>query len=163
MVWLASCLGEVQRLSLLSLFAAALAIVAVYLVQYGLSVLRQGGGKPPASPPAEVLQGDEEDSLFAWLLSLPSWRSEWQKAWLAALNAEAKVREVRGRTGVGGADGQHSAPETGPRVARAGWLAASFSFSTDCRVAAQLFRHTRRSGMEHSNLKHLDLERKPTP
>ncbi|KAJ6662385.1 hypothetical protein lerEdw1_011798 [Lerista edwardsae] len=93
MVWLAYCLGEVQRLSLFSLFAAALAIVAVYLVQYGLSALRQGGGKSPPSPPAEVLQGDEEDSLFAWLLSLPSWRSEWQKAWVAALNAEAKVRE----------------------------------------------------------------------
>ncbi|XP_061483568.1 C2 domain-containing protein 2 isoform X2 [Rhineura floridana] len=91
MSWLAYWLGEVQRLSLLSLFAAALTVVAVYLVQYGLSALRQGEGKP--SPPSELLQEDE-GSLFAWLLSLNSWRSEWQKAWIAALNREAKLREV---------------------------------------------------------------------
>ncbi|XP_053161553.1 C2 domain-containing protein 2 isoform X2 [Hemicordylus capensis] len=97
MSWLAYWLGEVQRLSLLSLFAAALAIVAVYLVQYGLSALRQGGRKPPPSPPlppppAELLQGNE-DSLFAWLLARSSWRSQWQKAWITALNREARLRE----------------------------------------------------------------------
>lgn len=93
MVWLASCLGELlQRLSLLSLFATALAVLAAYLLQYGLSALRQGRGKPTPVP-----LGDEEEKdcpLFAWLLSLPGWRSQWQKAWLAALTEEAKAREV---------------------------------------------------------------------
>lgn len=92
MVWLASCLGELlQRLSLLSLFATALAVLAAYLLQYGLSALRQGRGKPTPVP-----LGDEEEKdcpLFAWLLSLPGWRSQWQKAWLAALTEEAKARE----------------------------------------------------------------------
>ncbi|XP_062982669.1 C2 domain-containing protein 2 [Elgaria multicarinata webbii] len=91
MAWLAYWLGEVQRLSLLSLFTAALAIVVIYLVQYGLRTLRQGGRKPPPPPPPELLQGDE-DSVFAWLLSLNSWKSEWQKAWITALNEEAKLR-----------------------------------------------------------------------
>ncbi|XP_044297462.1 C2 domain-containing protein 2 isoform X2 [Varanus komodoensis] len=95
MSWLAYWLGELQRLSLLSLFTAALAVVAVYLVQYGLRTLRQGGGKtppPPPRPPAPELLRRDEDSLFAWLLSLNSWKSEWQKAWIAALNEEAKLR-----------------------------------------------------------------------
>uniref|UniRef100_A0A8D2LGP4 C2 calcium dependent domain containing 2 n=1 Tax=Varanus komodoensis TaxID=61221 RepID=A0A8D2LGP4_VARKO len=97
MSWLAYWLGELQRLSLLSLFTAALAVVAVYLVQYGLRTLRQGGGKtppPPPRPPAPELLRRDEDSLFAWLLSLNSWKSEWQKAWIAALNEEAKLRAL---------------------------------------------------------------------
>ncbi|XP_054829044.1 C2 domain-containing protein 2 [Eublepharis macularius] len=88
MAWL----GEVQWLSLLSLFVAALAVVAAYLVQYGLSALRRSGEKPPPSPPSELVPEDE-DSLFAWLLSLSSWRREWQKAWITALNWEAKLKE----------------------------------------------------------------------
>uniref|UniRef100_A0ACB8FHW4 Uncharacterized protein n=1 Tax=Sphaerodactylus townsendi TaxID=933632 RepID=A0ACB8FHW4_9SAUR len=88
MAWL----GEVQWLSLLPLFVSALAVVVVYLVQYGLSALGRGGEKPLPAPQSELLQGDEE-SLFAWLLSLNSWRREWRKAWIAALNWEAKRRE----------------------------------------------------------------------
>ncbi|XP_007430296.1 C2 domain-containing protein 2 [Python bivittatus] len=94
MSWLACWLDELQRFSLLSLFTAALAVLTIYLVQYGLSVLRQGGGKPPLRPsPPGLRQEDEEGSLFTWLLSLKSWRSEWQKAWIAALNKEAELRE----------------------------------------------------------------------
>ncbi|XP_063161398.1 C2 domain-containing protein 2 isoform X2 [Candoia aspera] len=94
MSWLACWLDELQQFSLLSLFTAALAVLTVYLVQYGLSVLRQGGGKPPPRPSSPgLLQEDEESSLFTWLLSLNSWRSEWQKAWIAALNKEAELRE----------------------------------------------------------------------
>ncbi|XP_048350034.1 C2 domain-containing protein 2 [Sphaerodactylus townsendi] len=89
MAWL----GEVQWLSLLPLFVSALAVVVVYLVQYGLSALGRGGEKPLPAPQSELLQGDEE-SLFAWLLSLNSWRREWRKAWIAALNWEAKRREA---------------------------------------------------------------------
>ncbi|XP_013917415.1 PREDICTED: C2 domain-containing protein 2 isoform X2 [Thamnophis sirtalis] len=94
MSWLACWLDELQRFSLLSLFTAALAILTVYLVQYGLSVLRQGGGKPPPRPSRPgLLQEDEGGSLFTWLMSLDSWKSEWQKAWIAALNKEAGLRE----------------------------------------------------------------------
>ncbi|KAL7983626.1 hypothetical protein Chor_000502 [Crotalus horridus] len=94
MSWLACWLDELQRFSLLSLFTAALAVLAVYLVRYGLSVLRQGGGKPPPPPSRPgLLQEDEGGSLFTWLLSLSSWRGEWQKAWVAALNKEAGLRE----------------------------------------------------------------------
>ncbi|XP_058042926.1 C2 domain-containing protein 2 isoform X2 [Ahaetulla prasina] len=94
MSWLACWLDELQRFSLLSLFTAALAVLTVYLVQYGLSVLRQGGGKPPPRPSRPgLLQEDEGRSLFTWLLSLSSWKSEWQKAWIAALNKEAGLRE----------------------------------------------------------------------
>uniref|UniRef100_A0A8C6Y0U3 C2 calcium dependent domain containing 2 n=1 Tax=Naja naja TaxID=35670 RepID=A0A8C6Y0U3_NAJNA len=88
-----------ERFSLLSLFTAALAVLSVYLVQYGLSLLRQGGEKPPPPPrPSRpgLLPEDEGGSLFTWLLSLNSWRSEWRKAWIAALNKEAGLREVRG-------------------------------------------------------------------
>lgn len=95
MAWLVSWLGEVQWLSLLSLFVAALAVVAVYLVQYGLSSLGRRGGKPPPAAPSELLRGDE-DALLAWLLSLNSWRRQWQKAWITALNWEAERREVSG-------------------------------------------------------------------
>lgn len=95
MSWLACWLDELQRFSLLSLFTAALAVLAVYLVRYGLRVLRQGGGKPPPRPSRPgLLQEDEGGSLFTWLLSLSSWRGEWQKAWVAALNKEAGLREV---------------------------------------------------------------------
>lgn len=95
MSWVAWWLDELQRVSLLSLFTAALAVLTVYLVQYGLSVLRQGGGKPPLRPSLPgLLQEDEGGSLFTWLLSLNSWKSEWQKAWIAALNKEAGLREV---------------------------------------------------------------------
>ncbi|XP_053242763.1 C2 domain-containing protein 2 [Podarcis raffonei] len=92
MSWLAYWLGELQRLSLLSLFAAALTVVAVYLVQWGLGALRQGARRQPSPAPEQLLPQDE-GPLFAWLLSLSSWRSQWQKAWIAALNREAKARE----------------------------------------------------------------------
>ncbi|XP_015269248.1 PREDICTED: C2 domain-containing protein 2 [Gekko japonicus] len=96
MAWLLYWLGEIRWLSLLSLFVAAVVIVAVYLVQYGLSTLGRRGETPPPAPLSELLQGDE-DALFAWLLSLNSWRREWQKAWITALNWEAKLREEDSR------------------------------------------------------------------
>ncbi|XP_077198881.1 C2 domain-containing protein 2 [Paroedura picta] len=92
MAWLVYWLGEVQWFSLLSLFVAALAIVAVYVVQCGLSSLGGRGEEPPPAPPPDLLRGDE-GSLFTWLLSLNSWRREWQKAWITTLNWEAQLRE----------------------------------------------------------------------
>ncbi|XP_060626275.2 C2 domain-containing protein 2 [Anolis sagrei] len=98
MAWL----GELQRLSLLSLFTAALAVLLLYLVQYGLRALRrEAGGRggseeeeeekaPPLLLPPGPLRGGSEDSFFAWLLALDTWKGEWHRAWVAALNEEAR-------------------------------------------------------------------------
>ncbi|XP_050789460.1 C2 domain-containing protein 2 [Gopherus flavomarginatus] len=88
MAWPAYWVDEIQWFTLLTLFVAALVTLAIYLVQYALVALRNSRRKPPAS--AELLQGN--DTLLAWVLSLSSWRTQWQKAWITALNAEAKVR-----------------------------------------------------------------------
>ncbi|XP_074930050.1 C2 domain-containing protein 2 isoform X2 [Chelonoidis abingdonii] len=88
MAWPAYWVDEIQWFTLVTLFVAALVTLAIYLVQYALVALRNGRRKPPAS--AELLQGN--DTLLAWVLSLSSWRTQWQKAWITALNAEAKVR-----------------------------------------------------------------------
>lgn len=149
MAWLLYWLGEVQWLSLLSLFVAALVIVAVYLVQYGLSTVGRRAEKPPPAPPSELLQGDE-DSLFAWLLSLNSWRREWQKAWITALNWEAKLREVSGRRWpcIG-----YPNSEMAPAVASWGALSLSLSvFLHHLRVAILA-----RQGFVIRNVSHLRL------
>ncbi|KAM9170536.1 C2 domain-containing protein 2 isoform 2-T2 [Pangshura tecta] len=88
MAWPACWGAEMQWFALVTLFVAALVTLAVYLVQYALGALRKSGRQPPSS--AELLQGN--DTLLAWVLSLASWRTQWQKAWITALNAEAKVR-----------------------------------------------------------------------
>uniref|UniRef100_A0A674K831 C2 domain-containing protein n=1 Tax=Terrapene triunguis TaxID=2587831 RepID=A0A674K831_9SAUR len=81
-------MGSIQWFTLVTLFVAALVTLAIYLVQYALVALRNSRRKPPSSD--ELLQGN--DTLLAWVLSLNSWRTQWQKAWITALNAEAKVR-----------------------------------------------------------------------
>ncbi|XP_067401305.1 C2 domain-containing protein 2 isoform X2 [Emydura macquarii macquarii] len=86
----ADWVDEIQWFTLLALFVAALGTLAIYLAQYALIALRNSRRKPPLPPSDELLQGN--DSLLAWVLSLNSWRTQWQKAWITALNAEAKVR-----------------------------------------------------------------------
>ncbi|CAM4412277.1 unnamed protein product [Lepidochelys olivacea] len=88
MAWPAYWVDEMQWFALVTLFVAALVTLAIYLVQYALVALRNSRRKPPSSD--ELLQGN--DTLLAWVLSLNSWRTQWQKAWITALNAEAKVR-----------------------------------------------------------------------
>uniref|UniRef100_A0A674K813 C2 domain-containing protein n=1 Tax=Terrapene triunguis TaxID=2587831 RepID=A0A674K813_9SAUR len=88
MAWPAYWVDEIQWFTLVTLFVAALVTLAIYLVQYALVALRNSRRKPPSSD--ELLQGN--DTLLAWVLSLNSWRTQWQKAWITALNAEAKVR-----------------------------------------------------------------------
>ncbi|XP_075561459.1 C2 domain-containing protein 2 isoform X1 [Pelecanus crispus] len=93
MAWLAGGLAELRWYALVALFVAALATLAVYLVQYALLALRRGRPPPPL-PPAprrdELLE--EGGSVLAWALSLGSWRRQWRRAWLAALSAEAAAR-----------------------------------------------------------------------
>lgn len=83
-----SWLGEVQWLVLVSLFVVALGTVGLYLAQWALARARS---RPPqrAAEPGEV-QRPESDVLLSWILTLNSWRSQWQAAWVAALNQEAR-------------------------------------------------------------------------
>ncbi|XP_056416184.1 C2 domain-containing protein 2 [Hyla sarda] len=84
-----SWFGEFQWLCLVTLFFASLLTIAVYLVQYALN----GWRKRKARSPYGGAQG-EADTLLSWILSLNSWRSQWLKAWIAALNEEAGKRGV---------------------------------------------------------------------
>ncbi|XP_054434606.1 C2 domain-containing protein 2 isoform X2 [Pteronotus mesoamericanus] len=83
-----SWLGEVQWLVLVSLFVVALGTVGLYLAQWALARARS---RPPrrAAEPGED-QRPESDVLLCWILTLNSWRSQWQAAWVAALNQEAR-------------------------------------------------------------------------
>ncbi|XP_068011323.1 C2 domain-containing protein 2 isoform X1 [Melanerpes formicivorus] len=95
MAWLAGGLAELRWCALVALFVAALVTLAVYLVQYALLALRRRRPPPRPSPPPppqrdELLE--ESDSVLAWALSLGSWRRQWRRAWVTALNAEAAAR-----------------------------------------------------------------------
>ncbi|KAM9248028.1 C2 domain-containing protein 2 isoform 2-T2 [Leptosomus discolor] len=97
MAWLAGGLAELRWCALVALFVAALATLAVYLVQYALLALRRGRPPPPLLlPPPPPPQRDElleeGGSVLAWALSLGSWRRQWRRAWVAALSAEAAAR-----------------------------------------------------------------------
>ncbi|XP_053076506.1 C2 domain-containing protein 2 isoform X3 [Acinonyx jubatus] len=81
-------LGEVQWLLLVSLFVVALGTVGLYLAQWALARARP---RPPrrAAEPGEGRR-PESDALLAWILTLNSWRNQWQAAWVTALNDEAE-------------------------------------------------------------------------
>lgn len=122
MAGLAGGLGELRWYALVALFVAALATLAVYLVQYALLALRgerrrrtpkqqqeqqhdqqeeqSQQQQPPCRPGDELLE--EGGSVLGWALSLGSWRRQWRRAWVAALRHEAAARavsagELRGR------------------------------------------------------------------
>ncbi|XP_069886849.1 C2 domain-containing protein 2 isoform X1 [Dipodomys merriami] len=82
-------LEEAQWLALVSLFVAALVTVGLYLVQCVLAGTRRPGPRPAAPEPG---QRPAPDALLSWILTLDSWRSQWQAAWVAALNREARRR-----------------------------------------------------------------------
>ncbi|NWZ64710.1 C2CD2 protein, partial [Acrocephalus arundinaceus] len=94
MAWLPGGLAELRWGALVALFVAALATLAVYLVQYALQALRRGRRPPPAAAAPvrrdELLE--EGGSVLAWALSRGSWRRQWRRAWVAALRAEAAER-----------------------------------------------------------------------
>lgn len=101
---LGSWLGEVQWLVLVSLFVVALGTVGLYLAQWALARARPRPLRRAAAEPG----GDERsgpDVLLSWILTLRSWRSQWQAAWVAALNREARREGVSFREGAGGAAG----------------------------------------------------------
>ncbi|KAM5333593.1 C2 domain-containing protein 2 isoform 1-T1 [Glossophaga mutica] len=83
-----SWLGEVQWLVLVSLFVVALGTVGLYLAQWALARARSRSPRRAAEPVEE--ERPESDVLLSWILTLNSWRSQWQAAWVAALNQEAR-------------------------------------------------------------------------
>ncbi|KAM4788843.1 C2 domain-containing protein 2 [Cyanocitta cristata] len=95
MAWLPGGLAELRWGALVALFVAALATLAVYLVQYALLALRRGRPPPPPAPAPPVQRDElleEGGSVLAWALSRGSWRRQWRRAWVAALRAEAAER-----------------------------------------------------------------------
>lgn len=90
-----SWLGEVQWLALVSLFVVALGTVGLYLAQWALAGARARPPRRAAQPGGEDRRPEPEpepDVLLSWILRLHSWRSQWQAAWVAALNQEARRR-----------------------------------------------------------------------
>ncbi|CAK7319148.1 C2 domain-containing protein 2 [Vulpes lagopus] len=85
---LSSWLGEVQWLVLVSLFVAALGTVGLYLAQWARARARPRAPRRAAEPGEG--RRPEGDALLAWILTLHSWRSQWQAAWVTALNDEAR-------------------------------------------------------------------------
>uniref|UniRef100_A0A8C6D9K1 C2 calcium dependent domain containing 2 n=1 Tax=Moschus moschiferus TaxID=68415 RepID=A0A8C6D9K1_MOSMO len=85
---LGSWLDEVQWLVLVALFVVALGTVGLYLAQWALARARPRSRRRAAEP--GDCQRPESDALLAWILTLNSWRSQWQAAWVTALNDEAK-------------------------------------------------------------------------
>ncbi|XP_049730880.1 C2 domain-containing protein 2 isoform X1 [Elephas maximus indicus] len=81
-------LGEVQWLVLVLLFVAALGTVGLYLAQWALARARPRPQRRTEEPGEG--QRPETDALLSWILTLNSWRSQWQAAWVTALNEEAK-------------------------------------------------------------------------
>lgn len=85
-------LGEVQWLVLVSLFVVALGTVGLYLAQWALARARARPLRRAAQPGEDLRP--ESDVLLSWILRLNSWRSQWQAAWVAALNQEARRKGV---------------------------------------------------------------------
>uniref|UniRef100_A0A452S170 C2 calcium dependent domain containing 2 n=1 Tax=Ursus americanus TaxID=9643 RepID=A0A452S170_URSAM len=85
---LSSWLGEVQWLVLVSLFVVALGTVGLYLAQWALARARPRPSRRAAEPGEG--RRPESDALLGWILTLNSWRRQWQAAWVTALNDEAK-------------------------------------------------------------------------
>ncbi|XP_053561875.1 C2 domain-containing protein 2 isoform X2 [Bombina bombina] len=81
-----SWLGEAQWFVLGSVFIAALVTLAVYLGQYAFGTFWTRRRFLGSSAHGET------DSLLSWILSLSSWRNQWLKAWIIALNDEASKR-----------------------------------------------------------------------
>ncbi|XP_062965696.1 C2 domain-containing protein 2 [Cynocephalus volans] len=88
MARLRSWLCEVQWFVLVSLFVAALVTVGLYLAQWALARARPRPRRRTAEPGEG--QRPESDALLSWILTLNSWRSQWQAAWVTALNHEAE-------------------------------------------------------------------------
>lgn len=74
---------SLQWLCLVTLFLASVVTLIIYLVQY-FGVFRSRTW-------ARGEECEEADRLLSWVLELKSWRTEWRRAWIRALNSSAQV------------------------------------------------------------------------
>ncbi|XP_043927065.1 C2 domain-containing protein 2 isoform X2 [Protopterus annectens] len=84
-------LGEIQWLSLVTLFIASIVTVVIYLIHYAVRMVWGREGRRRMARSTREGLSEELDPLLNWVMSLNSWRSQWQKAWLTSLNREAKI------------------------------------------------------------------------
>uniref|UniRef100_A0A8C5LXH1 C2 calcium dependent domain containing 2 n=1 Tax=Leptobrachium leishanense TaxID=445787 RepID=A0A8C5LXH1_9ANUR len=90
-----SWFGEAQWFFLLSMFVTALVTLGLYLFQDVLGSFWSQGERS-SLPSAH----GEANSLLSWILSLPSWKNQWLKAWINALNEEAGKRGFLGASAI---------------------------------------------------------------
>ncbi|XP_029107247.1 C2 domain-containing protein 2 isoform X2 [Scleropages formosus] len=89
-----SALEELQWPCLVTLFIASVVTVLVYLAQCLYSDLRARGLEARAAPAVREEEVDADaDALLNWALSLKSWRCQWRRAWVRALNERAASPE----------------------------------------------------------------------
>ncbi|KAM8976974.1 C2 domain-containing protein 2 [Pelodytes ibericus] len=93
--------GGAQWFVLVSMFVAAVVTLAVYLFQYILNSFSARKERFAFSNAQS-----EASSLLSWILSLNSWKSQWLKAWITALNEEAGKRGGSLRLAFEDEDGQ---------------------------------------------------------
>ncbi|KAJ8266650.1 hypothetical protein GJAV_G00133040 [Gymnothorax javanicus] len=84
--------GSLHWLCMVTLFVASVVTVLLYFVQYFFGDLRHA---KVGNATHDVRGRDEADALLKWALSLRSWQCQWKKAWVTALNEEAK-KSTRG-------------------------------------------------------------------
>ncbi|KAL4608751.1 hypothetical protein GN956_G24853 [Arapaima gigas] len=80
-----SAMEELRWPCLVTLFVASVVTVLVYLAQCLYSDLRSRGSEM-RDPPVVC---EEADALLNWALSLKSWKCQWRRAWVRALNERA--------------------------------------------------------------------------
>ncbi|XP_069744935.1 C2 domain-containing protein 2 [Narcine bancroftii] len=87
-------LDVVRWSGLIALFLASVLTLMLYGFHCGLGLswgrvkARFGLGAQAGSPPSDPSEGAA--TLLSWLLSLESWKCQWQKAWVSALNQAAR-------------------------------------------------------------------------
>ncbi|KAL2094349.1 hypothetical protein ACEWY4_009068 [Coilia grayii] len=79
-------LGDIQWLFMVTLFIASVVTLMIYFVQYYLDNVSYASEKP-----VDASSLSEANALLSWALSLQSWKAEWRKAWVRALNDNSKL------------------------------------------------------------------------
>ncbi|XP_076130332.1 C2 domain-containing protein 2 isoform X1 [Alosa pseudoharengus] len=77
-------LGDIQWLCMVTLFIASVVTLIIYFVQYYLDNVSCESENP-------INASEEANALLGWVLSLKTWKTEWRKAWVRALNEQARL------------------------------------------------------------------------
>lgn len=83
-------LGDIQWLCMITLFIASVVTLIIYFVQYYFDNVACESENPTTAP----LPSEEANALLSWALSLKTWKTEWRKAWVRALNDQSKLTGV---------------------------------------------------------------------